>query len=51
MDVWVKAGCDSKTRASLKTEKIQDELGVKRVGGVDRMVTSAEGGNTFSQYF
>ncbi len=51
VDVWIEAGCDGELRASEKTEKSQDEHGVKRVGGVDGMVPSVEGGNTFSQYF
>ncbi len=47
MDGWVKASCDGKLRASKKTEESQDKHGVECAGGVDGMLTSAEGGNAF----
>ncbi len=47
MDGWVEASCDGKLRASEKTEESHNKHGVKCAGGVDGMITSVEGGNTF----
>ncbi len=47
MDGWVETGRDGELRASAKAEEGQDKHGVECVGGVDGMITSAEGGNAF----
>ncbi len=51
MDIRVKAGSYSELRTSEKAKESQDEHGIERASGVDRMVTSAEDVNTFSQDF
>ncbi len=51
MDGWVETGWDGELRASEEAKEGQDKHGVECAGGVDRMVASAESGNSFGQNF